>query len=46
MDKKKKKFDFKQKKDNAIKSLIEVENFLSCLKKINKGTQLYKLLKK
>ena len=46
MKEKKKKIDFKQKKDNMIKSLMEVENFLRSLKQINKGAKLYKVLKK
>ena len=42
----KKKFDLKKTKDNIIKSLKDVENFLHCAKKINKGKKIYKLLKK
>lgn len=42
---KKKKFDIKQKKDNTIKSLKEVEAFLRNLRKIKKGTDIYKILK-
>ncbi len=42
---KKKKFDFKHKKENAINSLYEVEHFLCDLKKVCNITQLYKILK-
>ena len=38
-----KKIDFKKTKDNITNSLKDVENFLHCAKKINKGTKLYKL---
>lgn len=44
--KKKSKFDFKKKKDNAIKSLGEVEKFLKDFTKAGKYTKLYSLLKK
>lgn len=43
--KKNKKFDFKQKKDNIMKSLNEVEYFLNNIKRINKGKKLYDILK-
>lgn len=43
---KKKKIDLKKTKDNIIKSLNDVENFLHSIKRINKGAKLYKLLKK
>lgn len=36
---------FKKKKENTIKSLIEVEYFLTNWKKISKGIKLYKILK-
>ena len=42
---KKKKFDFKCKKENAINSLFEVEHFLCDLKKICNTMCLYKILK-
>lgn len=41
----KKKFDFKCKKDNVIKSLFEVEHFLCDLKKVCNTVCLYKILK-
>ena len=44
-DSKKKKFDFKCKKENAIKSLFEVEHFLCDMKKICNTIGLYKILK-
>ena len=44
-DKKKKKIDFKCKKENAINSLFEVEHFLCNLKKICNAFDLYKILK-
>lgn len=43
---KKEKFDFKQKKENTVRSLFEVENFLCNFKKITKGLKIYQLLKK
>lgn len=47
MEKKKKcKFDFKKKKENTIKSLGEVENFLKGFTKAGRYTKLYSLLKK
>ena len=42
----KKKIDIKQKKDNTIKSLKEVENFLRSLKKVSRGKKIYNILKK
>lgn len=41
-----KKIGFKERKDNTIKSLKEVENFLWNWKRASKGIGLYKLLKK
>ena len=41
-----KKFNFKEKKNNTIKSLKEVECFLWNWKRASKGIDLYKLLKK
>ena len=43
--KKKIKIDFKKKKDNTIKSLNDVENFLRNFKKISNYTRIYKLFK-
>lgn len=43
---KQKKFDFNQKKKNAINSLNEVEHFLRNSKKISKYFKLYKIAKK
>ena len=42
---KNKKVDFKQKKENTISSLFEVENFLRDFRNILKYIKLYKLLK-
>ena len=42
---KKKKIDFKCKKENAINSLFEVEHFLCNLKKVCNTVELYKILK-
>ena len=44
-NKKKKKFDFAQKKKNTMKSLSEVECFLRDFKKMSKCIKLYKFLK-
>lgn len=44
-DDKKKKFDFKHKKENAINSLFEVEHFLCNIKKICNAIDLYKILR-
>ena len=41
-----KKRGFKTKKDNTIKSLKEVENFLWNWKQVAKGVTAYKILKK
>lgn len=41
-----KKSGFKEKKENTIKSLREVEYFLWNWKKASKGIGLYKILKK
>jgi len=40
-----KKFDFKQKKENTLASLNEVENFLFNYKNFIKYVKLYKLFK-
>ncbi len=40
-----KNFDFKQKKDNTIHSLKEVENFLNNIDKVLSYIKLYHLLK-
>ena len=42
----KKKFDLAQKKENTIRSLLEVDHFLCALNKGLKGAKLYKILKK
>ena len=42
---KNKKIDFKQKKENTVSSLFEVEKFLEDFKRILKNIKLYKLLK-
>ena len=42
---KKKKIDFKCKKENAITSLFEVAHFLCNLKKVCNTVELYKILK-
>lgn len=39
------KFDFKQKKQNTVKSLSEVESFLRNFKKICNYIKLYKIIK-
>ncbi len=44
-NKKKKKFNFGEKKKNTIKSLTEVESFLRDFKKMSKYIKLYKFLK-
>lgn len=41
-----KKFNFCQKKDNALKSLNEVEFFLRDLKRFKNYIKLYKIIKK
>ena len=43
---KKNKFNLKQKKENTICSLYEVENFLRNFNNFFKSIKLYKLLKK
>lgn len=43
--KKKVKFNFKEKKDNTVRSLNEVENFLCDLKSLGKYIKLYYLFK-
>lgn len=42
---KNKKFDFKTKKNNTLKSLNEVEYFLRNIKKMKKYINLYKIFK-
>ena len=42
---KKEKFNLKEKKENVISSLFEIENFLCNIKKICNGIKLYKILK-
>lgn len=42
----KKKLNIKQIKENTIKSLVEVENFLRNVKKLKKGATLYKIIRK
>lgn len=42
----KKNFNFEKKKENTIRSLLEVNNFLCCLNKGLKSAKLYKFLKK
>lgn len=39
------KFDFKQKRQNTVKSLSEVESFLRNFKKIGNYIKLYKIIK-
>lgn len=39
------KFDFKQKRQNTVKSLSEVESFLRNFKKIYNYIKLYKIIK-
>ena len=43
---KKKKINFKEKKDNAFKSLAEIEGFLQSFSKISKFVKISKFLKK
>lgn len=45
-DKKKKKRNFKELKGNTIKSLNEVEYFLTNIKHFSKHIKVYKMLKK
>ena len=42
---KKGKFSLIEKKENAISSLFEIENFLCKIKKVCNGIRLYKMLK-
>ena len=42
---KKKKFDFKEKKNNTIKSLMEVECLLNNFERFSDCIKLYKILK-
>jgi hypothetical protein len=42
---KKEKFNFKEKKENVVCSLFEIENFLCKVKKVCTGIKLYKILK-
>ena len=41
----KKKFDFKKRKDNTVKSLFEIEHFLRDFKQVAKGIKFYKVFK-
>ncbi len=43
---KKEKLNLKEKKENTIHSLFEVEHFLCNLKNICKGIKLYQIIKK
>lgn len=43
---KKEKFNFKEKKENTVHSLFEVEHFLCNLKNVCKGLKLYSIMKK
>ena len=40
-----KKFDFKKRKDNTVKSLFEIEHFLRDFKQVAKGIKFYKVFK-
>lgn len=42
----KEKFNFKEKKENTVHSLFEVEHFLCNFKNICKGIKLYKIIRK
>lgn len=42
---KKNKFDFKKHKDNTLRSLNEVENFLNCTTKVKNYACLFKLFR-
>ncbi len=42
----KEKLNFKEKKENTIHSLFEVEHFLCNFKNICKGIKLYQIIKK
>ena len=41
----KKKFDFKKRKENTVKSLFEIEHFLRDFKQVAKGIKFYKVFK-
>lgn len=43
---KKEKFNFKEKKENTVHSLFEVEHFLCDFQNICKGLKIYKILRK
>lgn len=43
---KKGKFNLKEKKENTVHSLFEVEHFLCNFKNICKGIKLYKIIRK
>lgn len=43
---KKEKFNFKEKKENTVHSLFEVEHFLHDFRNICKGLKLYNILRK
>ncbi len=43
---KKEKFNLKEKKENTVHSLFEVEHFLCDFKNICKGVKLYQILRK
>lgn len=43
---KKEKFNFKEKKENTVHSLFEVEHFLHDFRNICKGLKLYQILRK
>ena len=43
---KKEKFNFKEKKENTMHSLFEVEHFLHDFKNVCKGLKLYHILRK
>lgn len=43
---KKEKFNFKEKKENTVHSLFEVEHFLCNLRNFCKGVKLYQIIKK
>jgi len=41
----KKKFDFKKRKDNTVKSLFEIEHFLRDFKQVAKGIKFYNVFR-
>lgn len=45
-DAKNKKFDLKEKKENTVHSLFEVEHFLCNFKNVCNGIKLYNIIKK